>query len=82
MFKHSDYPGIGAQNKGKGPAVAGAPASPLPLGSNSAAAPAPAASQGEVDYCPGGSEKECVNFCPPEEKVLEACTASCHKRCA
>ncbi len=61
--------------KGKLPpqgAGAAGNAAPLPLASNSAAAssqePAPAA-QGGPDYCPGGSEAECINFCPPEDKV-------------
>jgi hypothetical protein len=74
-FQPSDYPGIGNLPKGNLPQGTGAPgnASPLPLASNSAAAssqePAPAA-QGGADYCPGGSEAECINFCPPEDKVF------------
>ena len=77
LFGHLDYPGIGNLPKGKLPQGAGAPgnAAPLPLASNSAAAsgqePAPADAQGGPDYCPGGSEAECINFCPPEDKVLD-----------
>ena len=76
LIIRSDYPGIGNLPKGKLPPGAGAPgnAAPLPLASNSAAAsgqePASANAQGGPDYCPGGSEAECINFCPPEDKVL------------
>ena len=66
---------MGGQNKGKAPG--GVP--PLPLGSNSAAT---GPIQAGSDYCPGGSENECVNFCPPEDKVHDACVAACRKRCA